>query len=294
MFFIVFLLGFLSVYAQEDDLIVLEDDDRSETDIEKLLDADQNEKNVEVNDNNDRVVKDLFVESEVYDTVKVKNMSPFSETNMHWGGSVHLGGASLNGLYGPKGEVGFAFSYFFYKKMAIQCGLDFYALVLRDFKNTDKVIYSKFSLYDEEWEKGISKTEVSDYTVMFMGFSLPLALRIGNPLWGELGILFDYVYRETFFTLQEEIATDVYGDPFKPEWVLYPKLLVGLGINKPMDNWFLDMGLQFTLCLKKVETDFEQSISPLLSIEFIFNIQIIYYEKIFTISAVVCTIVLWT
>ena len=125
MFFIVFLLGFLSVYAQEDDLIVLEDDDRSETDIEKLLDADQNEKIVEVNDNNDRVVKDLFVESEVYDTVKVKNMSPFSETNMHWGGSVHLGGASLNGLYGPKGRWVLPLAISFIRKWLFSAGLIF-------------------------------------------------------------------------------------------------------------------------------------------------------------------------
>lgn len=248
-----------SAFAQDDELIVVDGFTGSDAS-EELLDADQSESGNVIAGNDSNVAGFDVVDADLEGGNIGKKFNPFSREEMHFGGRGRLGLAIPfeSFRFGIKGDAGFAFNYFFYEKLAVQTGLDFHVLTVRDFDGSNKRLYdgNKLELF-----------EVIDYTISFIGVSLPLALRIGDRFWGEFGFQFDYVTGWTNYTISPKYYTGNLRDPFRPKTMLYPNVLAGLGVNVVMGNWYLELGLQATLGLSVFETDFERTPDfPLFSI----------------------------
>ena len=255
-FFVLLVLLSIS-FAQDDDLLVVDDFSDGTTD-EEILEADW------IEGGSVKAKRDTISEDSVYTDADLEELSTgktaqlFSEKKMHFGGRAQLGLTFLEDkMYGAGGDAGVAFCYFFYKKLAIQTGLEFRSLVMRSFYNHDKVMYD-----DKSARKDY--IYVQNYTITFMGVSLPLALRFGNRFWGEFGFQFDYVGSWTDYAIPPELEYGL-SDPFKPETTLYPSLLAGFGVNMPTGNWKVDLGVQASFYLSDIETDYEESDFPLFS-----------------------------
>lgn len=244
----------VSLSEKKEKIVV--DDFTGDSANEELLDADQSDNESEAIEAN--------IEG---DNVGVQ-IVPFSEDIIHFGGRIRLGGAALCKSYGATGAAGIALNYFFYKKFAIQTGINFQALVLRNFGEKSKEMYDVSREYEYGWQDGLESHSVKNYTISFIGVSFPLALRVGDRFWSEFGIQFDYVAGRTDYTIPPELEPykENLRDPFKPKTTLYSNLLAGFGINMPMGNWYLDLGLQATVGLNKIETDYETTEYPLFSI----------------------------
>ena len=244
------------VYAQDAELLIVDDFTGGAN--EELLEADQSENGNEL------------VEADIEGDNAGMQAVPFSEKKMHFGGRVRLGAAAIfeSHKFGATGGAGFAFNYFFYKKLAFQTGLDFHTLVLRILEagSKSKKMYNVNSDQTYGWRLGLEKHSVINYTLSYFGVSLPLALRVGDRFWGEFGFRFDYVAGWTDYEIPPE--RDKYGlrDPFKPKTTLYPNFVAGGGINMPMGKWNLDLGLQASVGLSDIETDYETTEFPLFSI----------------------------
>jgi hypothetical protein len=263
---------FSCAFAQDTELLVVDELPNGDVS-EKLLDADQSESGNVIADHESNGVGSDLVEAEIKDGYVGKEVVPFSEKKMHFGGLVQLGAAALSSdesyMYGIKGNAGFAFNYFFYKRLAVQTGLDFHVLVLSDFDGMNKKIYNI------EWGY-FAYCPVDNYTLSFIGVSLPLALRFGGHIWAELGFRFDYAVGWTNYTIPPAILREAeqynekykeeFGDPYKPETTFYPNIFAAFGFSKLVGNWILDLGLQVMTCLSDVEIDYEISEFPLFSI----------------------------
>lgn len=235
------------VYAQDAELLIVDDFTGGAN--EELLEADQSENGNEL------------VEADIEGDNVGMQAVPFSEKKMHFGGRVRLGAAAIFESYkfGATGGAGFAFNYFFYKKLAFQAGLDFHTLVLRYFGSKSKTMYNVNSDQTYGWRSGLEEHSVINYTLSYFGVSLPLTLRAGDRFWGEFGFRFDYVAGWTDYDIPPELETYTRDlrDPFKPKKTLYPNFLVGGGINMPMGKWSPDLRLQASVCLSDIETDYE-------------------------------------
>lgn len=252
---------FSCAYAQDAELLIVDDFTGGAN--EELLEADQSENGSEV--------VEVDIEGDIVGTQSV----PGSGKKMHFGGRVRLGAAALFEdavfkyyKFGVAGGAGFAFNYFFYKKLAFLTGLDFRVLVLRNFLPIKKKMYNVNSGQTYGWRSGFEVHDVINYTLSYFGVSLPLALRVGDRFWAEFGFLFDYMAGWTDYEIPPEIEsyTRDLRDPFKLKTTLYPNFLVGGGINMPMGKWSLDLGLQASICLSDIETDYQTTQFPLFSI----------------------------
>lgn len=246
-------------FAQDDELIVV-DEFTGRDASEELLDADQSESGNVIAGNESKANSSDVVDADLEGDNIRRMFNSFSREEMHFGGRGRLGVAALFGDFGAKigtkDDVGFAFNYFFYKKLAFQTGLDFHVLVLCDIDNGG---YGGKNLYNYYYSE-LRYYEVKDYTISFVGVSLPLTLRLGDRFWGEFGFQFDYVTGWTnYTTLPENYYTGHLRDPFRPKSMLYPNVLAGFGVNMPKGNWYLDLGVQITVGLNDIEIDYEQS-----------------------------------
>ena len=186
---------------------------------------------------------DHFIEAE---TVKNGRLS-FSAEKIHWGGRVRLAAAITTPslLVGAKTETGFAFNYFFYKQLAVQTGLDFHAKVLRNLG--EYWVERYYYVEDHSWyESGYvyGSRRIKNYRITYMGVTVPVALRLGNKFWGEIGVQLEYAKGWTDYSISSEPKELTFDDPFTSETTLHSNGFAGFGINMPMGMWNFELGLQ--------------------------------------------------
>ena len=250
------LFAFLWAYAQEESDAVFVANGWNDSGKDEIVDnfiGPENAKNegASLEESKAEEFVDHFI---VAETVKNGRLS-FSAEKIHWGGRVRLAAAITTPrlLVGAKTETGFAFNYFFYKQLAVQTGLDFHAKVLRDLRKNRVV--GDYYVEDHSWyESGYGygygygyaygSRSIKNYTITYMGFAVPVALRLGNKFWGEIGVQLEYAKGWTDYSISSEPKELKFDDPFTSETTLHSNGFTGFGINVPMGMWNFELGLQ--------------------------------------------------
>lgn len=179
---------------------------------------------------------------------------------------LEAGAKSFEKWLGVDGEIGFALSYFFCENVAVVSGMDLELLAFRRLGEGEKIVYEK--KYTEAWggvqPGGISRISVNNQSLLFYKISFPVAARVSlTPLlWAELGMRLDVVLggRASYSPIALRNEANAF-DPFKVEPSFVPNVTASFGIDLPMSGRNIDIGLQLAYGLKKMETDYDESMN---------------------------------